>query len=333
MIAISSIHYCCPRCKGDLTTQASAYYCVACDAAYPVIAGIPDFRVYDDPYISIEADREKGLHLYEFGKDKTFAELVTYYYSITPEVPDDDAQRYTAHHLGGIVRGDGILNRMRAYNIPIKEQDTVLDVGCGTSGFVATATAHARMAIGVDIAFRWLIIGRKRLQELGYDTSKYELVCACADYLPFADNIANKVVMESTLEHVRDAKSVLHELRRVTEPSGRLMGRTVNRYSIAPEPHVGVWGVGFLPRQWMNGYVQRVKNIPYEHIHLHSYGELQHLLSEGGWQSAEVRKPHLTLQDYEHHSSLRRQLFMLYQQATAIVPPLMRLGPFLDFVS
>ena len=296
-----------------------------------MIAGIPDFRVYDDPYISIEDDRKKGLHLYEVGQSKTFEELVAYYYSITPEVPPDDAKRYTAHHLGGITRGYGLLARMAQYRMSPAENDMLLDIGCGTGGFLSAVIPMAKHVIGIDIAFRWLVIGRKRLEEVGYPDA--QIICACADFLPFRDNLFDKIIMESVIEHTRDAGQVLAEAQRVALVDGRLLGRTVNRFSIAPEPHVGLWGLGFLPRRWMNAYVQWRKQIPYEHIYLYSWGELQRLLHNTGWHTAVVRKPYLTPQDYHHHSPVRRRLFMAYQKVAHVFPPLARIGPFLDFIA
>ena len=52
--------YCCPRCHGPLESNPNNYTCPTCPAVYPIIAGIPDFRLYPDPYISLEADRAKG---------------------------------------------------------------------------------------------------------------------------------------------------------------------------------------------------------------------------------------------------------------------------------
>ena len=52
---------------------------------------------------------------------------------------------------------------------------------------------------------------------------------------------------------------------RVLEPDGRLHVRTVNRFSLLPEPHVGVWGVGFVPRRWADAYVRWRSGQRYEH--------------------------------------------------------------------
>src|SRR5258706_1800571 len=204
------MNFWCPRCRTPVDDCAEFYQCPTCQSVYPIVAGIPDFRVYADPYIDIEADRQKGVHLAEKAAELDFAALVAYYYSITPEVPPDRARHYQAHHLNGVARGKGMLERLRFYQLMpnVTSETSLLDLGCGTGGFIAaTSFQHS---VGVDIAFRWLIICRKRLEELGCDSAL--LVCACADYLPFPDNSFNLLTAEGPIEHVPDAERLFDEI-------------------------------------------------------------------------------------------------------------------------
>ena len=107
---------------------------------------------------------------------------------------------------------------------------------------------------GVDIALRWLIVARKRLDEEGL--AHVPLACGCAERLPFADRTFAGVVAGDVIEHVADQAATLAEAHRVLRPGGRLFLASPNRFSLAPEPHVQVWGVGFLPRRWMAAYVR-----------------------------------------------------------------------------
>jgi SAM-dependent methyltransferase len=343
---MNSPNYCCPKCKGALLREVSktetggvpvAYRCPRCDRNFPVVAGIPDFRVYPDPYIDLQEDRQKGLNLAARAAKMTFAELLAFYYSITPEVPNDLAACYLNHHSAGTTRGAGIIDRFDAYGLPLpSSQHIVLDLGCGTGGFLAAAAKRTDATlIGVDVAFRWLIVARKRLEELGCCDA--QLVCACADYLPFPDHSFDTIVAENVIEHLRDQAGLFAEIGRVRRSGSSILARTVNRYAIGPEPHVGVWGVGFLPRRLMNLYVKLIKGIPYEHVHLQSARELHASVASSGQADLRVRWAILNQQDYQHQPRHRQQLFRLYSRLAnnikVLRPALTNLGPYLDIVS
>jgi SAM-dependent methyltransferase len=329
--------YCCPRCHGELERWDARYECTECQALYPVVAGIPDFRVYADPYIGLEEDRRKGRHLAEQAKRLRFSDLLDHYYEITPEVPAELAKRFKAHHMSGIKRGRGILERLAAYNLDggIGSDTRSIDLGCGTGGFLAAMSEQGSQVFGIDIAFRWLVIGQKHLAELGHDG--VPLVCACADHLPYRDRRFSLVIAENLLEHVDEPYRVLEEARRIRISGGAFAARTVNRFALAPEPHVGLWGVGFMPRSWTGSYVRWLKGIPYEHIRPQSYFDLTKLIRSNGSRDLSVTYPYLSASDYSHHSPSSQRLFAMYAGMADALPPLrpvlLLFGPYLDIVS
>ena len=142
---------------------------------------------------------------------------------------------------------------------------------------------------------------------------------------------------EALIEHTKAPVAVLAEAGRVRRPGGAFMARTVNRYAIAPEPHVGLWGLGYLPRRAMDSYVRWLKGIPYEHIRLQSYINLRHSIRASGQTDLRVCWPHLTPADYQHHSHRKQQLFRWYIRFSEWLPcsrPVLALfGPYLDIVS
>ena len=46
-------------CRDRLEVAGEAYRCAPCARTYPLHGGIPDFRVFPDPYLSPEEDRER----------------------------------------------------------------------------------------------------------------------------------------------------------------------------------------------------------------------------------------------------------------------------------
>jgi SAM-dependent methyltransferase len=154
-----------------------------------------------------------------------------------------------------------------------------LDVGCGTADLVLAGFRRGRRIVGVDIAFRWLVVARRRLQRAGVAAP---LVCCNGEHLPFVERSFARVVSLGTLEHCLDADALVAEAARVLQPGGRLHLRTVNRFSLLPEPHVGVWGVGFVPRRLADAYVRWRSGQRYEHHRPLSPRELRRAVRASG---------------------------------------------------
>src|SRR5439155_7770800 len=160
-----------------------------------------------------------------------------------------------------------------------------LDVGCGTADLVLAGARRGLSVIGIDIAFRWLVVARRRLQRAGFSAP---LVCCNAEHLPFEAATFDRVVSLGTIEHCLDADRALAESARVLRAGGAMHLRTVNRYSLLAEPHVGVWGVGFVPRRWADGYVRWRSGQHYEHHRPLSPREVRRGLSAAGFRAVRV---------------------------------------------
>jgi len=238
----------CPRCRGLLHETGAGepeLRCEPCHRVYPVVCDIPDLRVFDDPYIAAADDRAKGRRIAERAADTDLAGLLAWYYANTPAVPPADAQRYIRGMLGAAARSAAMLaawDEGRAAG----GGRVLLDLGCGTASLLVAARQGGRCAaaVGVDIAFRWLVVARKRLEEAGVGAP---LVCACAEALPFGDARFDVVAAESTLEVVEDQRAALAEARRTLRTGGRLYLTTPNRLSLGPDPHLGVPAGGWWP--------------------------------------------------------------------------------------
>jgi len=263
----------CPACRGPLEDRTSTLGCAACAASYPVVAGIPDLRLRPDRYLDLEGDRAKARELAGLG-DRGFADLVAEYWRRTPEVPADLAATYGARATDGERRGAGVLDEAGL----VVGGATVLDVGCGTGGLVAAAARRGARAVGVDVALRWLVVARRQLEELGLDA---RLVAADGAALPFRSGTFDVVTAIETVEHAADQRGLVQGCLRAARPGGRALLVVANRYSLATEPTIGLWGVGYLPRAWAPAYVRRRRQTRYGYFRALSAGELRALTAHG----------------------------------------------------
>jgi SAM-dependent methyltransferase len=274
----------CPRCHGALDRAAESYRCATCAADYPIVLGIPDFRIFPDPWIGFEDDRNKARRLATLVEGRSFADAVRTYWEITPATPRPMAERFTQHVLGAEGRAHDWLDWLERVESPAPA-GCWLDVGCGTADLAAAGAQRGLMVVGVDIALRWLVVAARREVLAGRSA---QLVCANGEHLPFAAASFARAVSLGTLEHCRDADRVAAEARRVLQPGALFSVRTVNRYSLLPEPHVGVWGVGMVPRRWADRYVQWRSGQRYEHHRPLSSRELARAFRGAGLSGVRV---------------------------------------------
>lgn len=289
------IDICCPHCKGDLdraaTTSANddRLRCVECERIYRIVAGIPDLRVFPDPYIDVDADYAKGLKVAEQLDKLTFPELIDYYYSITSVVPPKHAKLYARGLMAAAPRAEAALEsweKQLTSSGPASDA-ALLEIGCGTAPLLVAAAPRFKKVVGIDVAFRWLVVARKRLDEAGLDLP---LICACAEALPFRGESFDRVVADSTLEVVKEQHTTLAEANRVLRPGGAICVSTPNRFSIGPDPHTGVWGGSWLPESVTAAIVRRQGGIPPKRKLL-SAAALRHSIRAAGFTRPTVMLP------------------------------------------
>jgi ubiquinone/menaquinone biosynthesis C-methylase UbiE/uncharacterized protein YbaR (Trm112 family) len=314
------IEFVCPLCKGELQPQPEAYFCPRDQRTYRVQLGIPDFRLFPDPYITIEDDYAKGQALARYYQESSFPQLMARYWEMTPGVPDNLVHGYIQNVLDRPARALKTWGTINALGGPI-ERGWLLEVGCGTAGFLAGVAPAFDQAVGVDLAFRWLVVARKRLQELGMEN--ITLVCACAEHLPFPQDFFHLVAAEDVLDHTRDPQKFMQESARVLQrQNGLFYLSTPNRYSLGPDPHVRVWGVGFLPPRFRDRYVRWRSGASYGPIRPVSYGQLRRLLRRASLGPYRVILPEMGDLDQQGLSPWQRTQARLYESARRL--PLLR---------
>lgn len=271
-----TVSYVCPRCRGPLNARVDVFRCERCEANYPIVAGIPDFRIFADPWISIEEDRAKAIRVQAATAGLDFEASVRAYWAMTPDTPRRLVDHYVNHVLTAEDRSREWLGVLQEGPVPAGPW---LDLGCGTGDLLAAASAMGTRVVGADIALRWLVVARKRRAL----AERVSFVCCCAEALPFPERTFARVTALGLLEHCGDPEPVCREALRVLTPAGAFALRTVNRYSLLPEPHVQVWGVGFLPRRLADRYVRWRSGRRYLHHRPLSAREVRQALRRTGF--------------------------------------------------
>ena len=140
---------------------------------------------------------------------------------------------------------------------------------------------------------------------------------APAEALPFRDETFDAAVGGDVIEHVGDAQKTIAEAHRVLRPGGRLFLATPNRHSLGLEPHVGVWGVGFLPRKWMPTYVRVVSGGDFRAIKTRSFLDWTRILASSPFRGGAIDAPALPETDLARFGRFKRGLAVCYNRVVA----------------
>ena len=299
-----------PDRPGPLEAGSDLWSCPSCGAGYRALRGIPDLRAREDLYLPNAEDWSFALELDAAFDRLDFRGLLDLYFDLSPEVAPDQRARQVAHILTAPGRVAGWVEALG----PDLPDGPWLDLGCGSGSFLA-AVGRDREAIGLDVAMRWLLVARKRLDEEGLPHVR--LACGNAERMSFRDGTFAAVVAGDVIEHVADQAATLAESHRVLVSGGRLFMASPNRFSVTPEPHVGVWGVGFLPRRWMGPYVRWRRDRDFRAIRTLSYAGWTHALRGSPFGGGSIRCPTLPPSDLEGMSPLRRRMAGAYNRLDA----------------
>jgi malonyl-CoA O-methyltransferase len=100
---------------------------------------------------------------------------------------------------------------------------TVVDAGCGSGRYVRHALARGAARVhGVDISPEMLARAAEALA--GVDTaSRVDLVQGDLEALPLPDDMAAMTLCGLAVGHLEELEPALGELRRVTQPGGRIL--------------------------------------------------------------------------------------------------------------
>ena len=267
--------------------------------------------------------------MYEYASKASFEELLAYYYTITDDVPEALAVRYRATVRNAPMQAGSILADLRSTS----QQRSLLDAGCGAGGFLVGTQGAYQCLVGVDIALRWLVVCRKRLEETGVQAT---LVCADIEALPFADQSFEHIVGADLLEHVRCVKSALDGLGRVLTDGGRLWLSAGNRYSLGPHPTTRIWALGYLPKGLRARVLRAIRGVDsLRFTHLLSPRQLLNVCLAAGFELLRIGPRSITKvpgQGYPWHDRVLIALYRAIHRVPIMRGVLLRIGPVFELL-
>ncbi len=150
----------------------------------------------------------------------------------------------------------------------------ILDVGCGVGAFVTRLREFSGEVYGVDI-------DEDRVREGAAQVPN--LALSVGEYLPFASNTFDVVLLHEVIEHVTDDLETLREVARVLNSGGRAAVFCPNR--LYPFETHGV----FLGKRYVFGNVPLVNWLPdalrdrlVPHARAYTHADLQRLYGKAG---------------------------------------------------
>ena len=111
-------YLCCPDCKNEIVLKENeAFYCRSCNHTYPIVCGMPDFRVFAPPYINIENDIKMARILDSKFDALDHESLIRFRMKLekeqSPIYPDDLLEAHTQFRLSDREKPECFLNSWR----------------------------------------------------------------------------------------------------------------------------------------------------------------------------------------------------------------------------
>lgn len=323
--ALAGDIWCCPRCKGEFGHGAEAVDCRACGRRYPVIGGVPDLRIDALCPFDLAEDRRRVAAFLKDIDGLDAAASVRQVFARRPGWSNElidlrtkqvlRAPEQLAAEIGGWLR------EIVFQDLPF------LDLGCGPGMLLAAAARQGRSGFGVDLSLEWLVVAHRLIAA---DGGSPALAAGSGEALPLRDGSIGGVAGLDVIEHVSDVGQVLADVDRVLRPGGALVLTTPNRFSLTPEPHVFVWGVGWLPRRLQAPYVKWRSGRPYTDTRLMSSWRLVKMVRDHTSLEPRIVIPPVRPAD-ARGSRLRGLLIALYNRLIKLrllQPFFLLCGPF-----
>ena len=104
-------------------------------------------------------------------------------------------------------------------NIPLSQNDLILDLGCGTGLLFQHVAKSAKLVAGIDVSSKILQEAKKRTKQL----SNTAVIRADADYTPFQNQTFDQVFAITLLQNMPNPLKTLQEIKRVSKPQSTIV--------------------------------------------------------------------------------------------------------------
>jgi SAM-dependent methyltransferase/uncharacterized protein YbaR (Trm112 family) len=323
--------WCCPICRGRLAVEVrdTRLSCVRCGTPFDVFAGIPDLRVSRPSWVNVDADREAALRLERDTRSVTLEALVRQVFARQPHRTDAEVDHRVRQVLASPAR---LRRQVHGWLRSVALTPGYVDVGCGPGLLLAASADDAVAGMGIDASLEWLIVARRMIEAHG---GRATLCAALCEALPLPDGSAPAIASLDVIEHCVDQRRHLREIDRIAAPSAPFALATPNRFSVTAEPHVGVWGVGWLPARWQQRFVRMRSGKPYEFVRLLSVPGLKRLMKRETHFDGRFLVPRIADEEIALFEARRAKMARAYNRVAEhrmLRWPLFAIGPFFRFV-
>jgi SAM-dependent methyltransferase len=305
--------------------------CKGCNATYEIFDGIPDLRLPGESWIDYYEDRELARRFIKETVALTLEQQLAWCFASRNTMTPGDIEIRVRQVLKSVQHlQEQVDDWLGTCFLP---GGIALDLGCGPGQLIAAASPRKHAMIGIDVRLLWLLAAKRLITAYGGTPI---LAAALAENMPLKDGVIDSVVSLDVIEHVADVPAYLSEINRVTKRGGCVALSTPNRYSLAAEPHVGVWGVGWVPRKWQKQFVMWKKGIPYPYTCLLSVPETNQLLQTHTGFSPRFIVPRVAKHEIERFPKYRKTLAQIYNMLAPVSLfriPLLAIGPFFRLVA
>jgi len=323
--------WCCPVCRGRLAVEVkeARLSCTRCGTPFEVFAGIPDLRVSRPSWVNVDADREAALQLDRDTRGMSLEAVVRRVFARQPQRTDAEAD----YRVRQVLASPGRLRRqVQGWLRDVALTPGYVDVGCGPGLLLAASADQAVMGTGIDASLEWLVVARRMIEAHG---GRATLCAALCEALPLPDGSAPAIASLDVIEHCADQRRHLRELDRIAAPAAPFALATPNRFSVAAEPHVGVWGVGWLPARWQRRYVHVRSGKSYDFVRLLSVRGLKRMMKKETHFDGRVIVPRIAEEEIALFEARRAKMARAYNRVAELRVlrwPLFAIGPFFRFV-